>query len=310
MDRSDCDRRFGAANIARVEPFRINGGEVDFGDLLHLGGAPQGDAVVCWLNDGRVAVMGKLFSDNFQDPQTATVEVRFRRSNGEVTNPRTRTVASQGFIVTWEDIEVVSPEGDFQEVRIRLRQGLPTDLGPVSRVVATRTFRRRRGESVRLHIKTLTAPIVDVDTMVASMQQVYASADIDVEVISRENLDLPALNDLDIGFCVAGFPTTEQNQLFQNRDSVFANEVVVYFVRSTVPPANGCAVHPSAMPGAVVARGATRWTLAHEVGHVLGLNHVDDNDRLMTGNGTARITNEPPDLIASEMQTMLASDLT
>jgi hypothetical protein len=43
---------------------------------------------------------------------------------------------------------------------------------------------------------------------------------------------------------------------------------------------------------------------------VLGLNHVNDNDRLMTGNGTANITNPPPDLAASEGTTMVNSPLT
>ena len=58
---------------------------------------------------------------------------------------------------------------------------------------------------------------------------------------------------------------------FANRDGAGGNDVVVYFVRSTVPPFNGCAAHPAGRPGAVVARGASQWTLAHEVGHVLGL---------------------------------------
>lgn len=58
------------------------------------------------------------------------------------------------------------------------------------------------------------------------------------------------------------------------------------------------------MPACVVVRGATQWTLAHEVGHVLGLRHVNDNDRLMTGNGTGNITNPPPDLVSSEVGTM------
>ena len=104
-----------------------------------------------------------------------------------------------------------------------------------------------------------------------------------VHRVSTETLNLPALNDLDVGGCPLGTATTaEQTQLFSNRNSAGPNDVVVYFVRSTVPPSNGCATHPAGRPGAVVAQGATRWTLGHEVGHVLTLRHVNDNNRLMT----------------------------
>jgi hypothetical protein len=163
---------------------------------------------------------------------------------------------------------------------------------------------------VRLHTKVLTAPNVPIDTMVQRMTEVYGSVGIAVEHASTENLNFPLLNDCDVGTCTLGNTTAEQNQLFANRNNAGANDVVVYFVRSTVPPFNGCAAHPAGQPGAVVAQGATQWTLAHEVGHVLGLFHVNDNDRLMTGNGTANITNPPPDLIASEVATMLASPFT
>jgi hypothetical protein len=142
------------------------------------------------------------------------------------------------------------------------------------------------------------------------MRQVYNTVGIAVQFASTENLNFPALNDLDVGTCTLGNTTAEQNQLFANRNNAGANDVVVYFVRSTVPPFNGCAAHPAGQPGAVVVQGATQWTLAHEVGHVLGLFHVNNNDRLMTGNGTANITNPPPDLIASEATTMLASPFT
>jgi hypothetical protein len=163
---------------------------------------------------------------------------------------------------------------------------------------------------VRLHAKVLTAPNIAINTMVDRMRQVYNTVGIAVQFASTENLNFPALNDLDVGTCTLGNTTAEQNQLFANRNNAGANDVVVYFVRSTVPPFNGCAAHPAGQPGAVVVQGATQWTLAHEVGHVLGLFHVNNNDRLMTGNGTANITNPPPDLIASEATTMLASPFT
>lgn len=168
-------------------------------------------------------------------------------------------------------------------------------------------------QCTRLHIKVLTNSNIPIETMLNDMREVYSTAGIRVEVVSREILTGPNftfLNDLDVGACTMGSTTAEQYQLYENRNFVGANEVVVYFVRSTVPPFNGCAAFPAGRPGAVVAQGATQWTLGHEVGHVLGLVRVDDNNRLMTGNGTAKITKPPPDLVASEVSTMLGSNLT
>ncbi len=164
--------------------------------------------------------------------------------------------------------------------------------------------------TIRLHLKILATPNIAVDTMIESMREVYRSARIRIDIGSTENLNLPDLNDLDVGQCIQFLLTNEQNMLYANRNNVGNNDIVIYFVRSTVPPFNGCAAHPLGQAGAVVAQGATRWTLGHEVGHVLGLNHINDNDRLMTENGTANITNPPPDLVNSEIQTMQSSALT
>ncbi|MEU8263685.1 DUF6623 family protein [Micromonospora sp. NPDC048999] len=166
-------------------------------------------------------------------------------------------------------------------------------------------------ETVRLHVKVLTAPTrFTIDQMITGMREVYEPAGFRVVRASDENLNLPALNVLDVGECRMGVTTEEQRTLFGNRNNVGTNDVVVYFVQATNPPLNGCAAHPDGRPGAVVASGASRWTLGHEVGHVLGLIHVDDNKRLMTGNGTDNITKIPPDLINSEITTMRNSPLT
>ncbi|GGS41496.1 FG-GAP repeat domain-containing protein [Actinokineospora fastidiosa] len=165
-------------------------------------------------------------------------------------------------------------------------------------------------EVIRVHVKVLTDPTVPIDRMLTAMQQVYEAVGIRVHRVSTERLTAPALDDLDIGRCVRGETTAEQNALFGNRVGVAPGDVVVYFVRSTVPPTNGCAAHPPGRPSAVVAQGATQWTLAHEVGHVLGLGHVADSNRLMTGGGTANITNPPPDLIPMEVIEMKDSTLT
>ena len=168
-----------------------------------------------------------------------------------------------------------------------------------------------RSEQLRVHAKVLSEPTsTGRAQMIQSMQSVYANVGIDVIIASIETLSLPLLNDLDVGACTMGSTTTEQNQLFANRNNAGPNDVCVYFVRSTVPPLNGCAAFPSGRPGAVITSVASPWTMAHECGHVLGLAHVADPNRLMMGGGTWNITNPPPDLIQSEINTMLASPLT
>ena len=141
------------------------------------------------------------------------------------------------------------------------------------------------------------------------MRQVYEAAGFRVERITSETLDLPHLIDLEIGACVRGVITDEQRELFSHRNNVNDNDVSVYFVRSTNPPSNGCAAHRDGAPSAVVSQLASRWTLAHEVGHVLKLNHTNNNDRLMTSNGTFNITNPPPDLNSPEVIRMRSSSL-
>src|SRR6266571_3716939 len=129
-------------------------------------------------------------------------------------------------------------------------------------------------ETVRLHVKCLTAPTrFTIDQMVSNMRLVYATAQVGVKYASFEVLTLPDLNDLDVGTCTMGNVTTEQTQLFANRNFAGPNDVVVYFVRSTQPPYNGCAAYPGGEPGAAVASGASGWTFGHEAGHVLGLSH-------------------------------------
>lgn len=166
-------------------------------------------------------------------------------------------------------------------------------------------------QTVHLHLKVLMEPTrFSRDQMVAAMRQVYEVHGIGVNIASVEFLNLPALVDLEVGACRMGVPVTSmQQQLFSHRNSAGVNDVCVYFVRSTVPPLNGCAAHPPQRPGAVVVRRATLWTLGHEVGHVLGLPHVSSTNRLMV-EGTENITNPPPDLVSTEVTRMLASSLT
>jgi hypothetical protein len=169
---------------------------------------------------------------------------------------------------------------------------------------------------VRLVLKVLSEPApVTRDAMVQQMQDVYAAAGIDVVVVGNaEMLNLPLLNDLTVGACILGNTTSEQNELFAHRNGAGPKDICVYFVRSMLPPFSGCATRapitdefPNGRPSAVIASGASKWTLGHECGHVLGLEHVPPTDRLMIGEGTWNVAPEPPSLIPAEIDTIKAS---
>ena len=171
-------------------------------------------------------------------------------------------------------------------------------------------------QNIRLHFKILTPPTSHTTTlMLAQMRQVYNAIGIGVDLVSTETLSLPTLTDLDVSQCFLGQPTAEQKELFTHRNNAAADDLVIYFVRSMTDPFWGCAAHPSGKPGAAVASTADEWTLAHEVGHVLGLLHCDTkntplHERLMTGQSTGALENPPPNVVGSEVSTMKASALT
>lgn len=165
--------------------------------------------------------------------------------------------------------------------------------------------RTARGQ-LQLHVRVVDDPDIPIETMIARMREVYEPVGVMIEVASFERVPSVEFLDVEVGTCMMGDLSADQQRLFAIRGSS-ANELVVYFVRSTIPPYNGCAAHPPTRPGAVISSFATEWTLAHEVGHVLGLAHISDSRRLMTGLGTANIVDPPPDLMPTEVTTVLAS---
>jgi hypothetical protein len=144
----------------------------------------------------------------------------------------------------------------------------------------------RDKEHVTVHIKicsstnwTFTSTI-SIDEMIFSMRLVFRSANIAAIIKSKENLTLTDI-DIDVGACTA-MATNDVNTLFNNRNFVGKDEIVAYFVGSIlkngVDVYNGCATYPAGKPGVTVDAGASRWTLVHEIGHILGNPHIEEEE--------------------------------
>ena len=201
-----------------------------------------------------------------------------------------------------------------------------------------------------------------IDQQVSAMRQVYAGIGIAVVLRSIETLALPSsFSDIIVNSGRAA--SYQVISLFQNlnkvptttfhsevshfiTDIVSSTEIVVYIVSTVtkVDPvtgnktANGSAAYPDkaiiefdalrekllTIPGAVIANDASIWTLAHEVGHVLGLDHTENSlfgscptfpspqcqlNSLMTCCSTDHITSPPPDLSASEISNIYVTGL-
>jgi hypothetical protein len=120
-DQNNCS----AGMRADVDQFKVDtggSGDVDFGDDYHVGGVPQGTAVVCWGSSGSsVSLTGKLFWDSF-DPGCADADVTVFRNDGVgVSFQDYSEICSNGGLRS-KVIEhsMFSNAGNLSRIRIRL----------------------------------------------------------------------------------------------------------------------------------------------------------------------------------------------
>lgn len=170
-------------------------------------------------------------------------------------------------------------------------------------------------QSIRLHLRILVPPEETVKTLIDSCQSVFSPAGVKVDVRSEKLLNLSLADQIKFApvkvfnSCQGTAASTEQKDLFALATNIDARDVVVFLVHSTDKALDGCAQHPAGRPGATVAALCGKWTLAHELGHLLCLAHVNEKSRLMFNGGTIGITANPPVLIQSEIDTIHESNL-
>lgn len=172
-------------------------------------------------------------------------------------------------------------------------------------------------KQVRVHTKVIAPPKhASLDTMMQNAIAAYAARGVEIYEASREEAtepdgDFERFRRLYGGF--GGQASDELSALHALARSARGfgvtpreTDLVALIVDDLVPAALGTPKSPAGQPGVVLSAGATEWTLAHEIGHVLGLGDVDDPTRLMHG-ATPEITESLPLLAEEEAATIAAS---
>lgn len=166
-----------------------------------------------------------------------------------------------------------------------------------------------RANIIPIYFKTIQGATPNIARDLNVANQVFNPHDIEFFNLGEDINVAPAFLDLDQPTCnMNQNPTNEVDQLYNLERDHAASDIVVYYVRSTNMGVRGCAAHPNGRPGSVVTDVETQYTMAHEIGHVLGLNHVTDTTNLMHGGGTGNITQHPPNLTNAQINTIKSSE--
>jgi len=119
FDSGTCNNIFGADNVVSACTFKIDtgtDGKVDFGDHLHLWGAPQGTAIVCFARSGAVAVKGHLYADS---PNPLWVQAEITYFIGDAVGATSRHQVT-GNNAASTLVNQLKSGGVFTRVRLRL----------------------------------------------------------------------------------------------------------------------------------------------------------------------------------------------
>ncbi len=217
--------------------------------------------------------------------------------------------------------ESFSPDGDFGvETADAVRKFQASTGCKVDGIIGPETMgfldKRIGGfkHRVGLHFRAIAMTQVAFDRILASAQAAYAQYGIRIDMMNGESLLFSAGDQARFEKvnqeCLWDLSVGEFNELHGRGTAAPANEVLVYFVKSFKEQLNGCGGHTKGRPACTIAETGTRWTVAHELGHVLlgstfAPVHVNDTRNLM--NTTTSTIISMPTLSVSQLAQMRKS---
>jgi peptidoglycan hydrolase-like protein with peptidoglycan-binding domain len=209
-----------------------------------------------------------------------------------------------------------SPDGDYgNETTEAVRKfQKSTQVLATDGVVGPKTLReidRRIGgftHRIGLHFRSIALTQVTFDHILQSAKDVFAQYGIRIDMMNGQSLLLSAAEQTRFEKvnqeCNWDLSVGEFNELHGKGAPAPNTDVLVYFVRSFKEQLNGCGGHSKNRPACTVAETGTRWTVAHELGHVLlgaafAPVHVKDTRNLM--NETTRTITAMPTFTARQL---------
>jgi hypothetical protein len=185
--------------------------------------------------------------------------------------------------------QAMSPDGIFGPetqgaVKAFQRKAGLTDDG----VVGDQTMAKldahfpKHGHEVRLHIRHLAIyPLQPFDVLLKSAQIAYDQYGIHIRYVSGQCLDLTRqqaekFETID-GQCNWDIESGEFAELQKLGMPVPHNDVRVYVVNDIgMPHVEGCGGHAPGQPALTIIASSYRWSLPHEIGHVLLTQHFPE----------------------------------
>jgi hypothetical protein len=177
---------------------------------------------------------------------------------------------------------------------------------------------------MNLWVWHLRPPTIFSDLMIQDAQRLFATFGLRLDVVNDAVLEGHDAS-VDVGYGIPFLLAPDHARLLATRGESPPGDVALYYAQDVVwnLPWNpndvlaGYGTHSIGQPGVVVDQDeSSRWTVAHEIGHVMGLAHPlleDCNSpiiRLMTGCGTWRLGDNVPTLDPAEIRAFMDSTLT